>query len=82
MDDGQQGDFVSILNTTHLTQLTITDVERGNYYRFRYRVANVNGFSDWSEVAYLTPTSAPEAPAAPVFTSATSTTVTLTFTES
>jgi len=82
MDDGQQGDFVSILNTTYLSQLTITDVQRGNYYRFRYRVANVNGYSGWSSVAYLTPTSAPDAPPAPTFTSGTSTTVTLDLYES
>lgn len=82
MDDGNQGNFISVLNTTYLTQLTITDVERGNFYRFRYRVANVNGYSDWSSVAYLTPTSQPDAPPAPQFASGTSTTVTLNFEES
>lgn len=82
MDDGLQGDFVSILNTTNLSQLTITDVQRGNFYRFRYRVANVNGYSDWSSVAYLTPTSAPDAPPSPTFKSGTSTTVTLDLYES
>jgi len=82
MDDGSQGDFQSILNTTYLTQLTITDVQRGSYYRFRFRVANVNGFSSWSSVAFLTPTAAPEAPPTPSFTSGTTTTVTLGLEES
>lgn len=79
MDDGNQGDFYSVLNTTHLTQLSITDVTRGNFYRFRYRVSNINGYSDWSDTSYLTPTAAPDAPPAPTFTSATSSQVTLAF---
>ena len=45
-------------------------------------MSNVNGYSSYSEVSYITPFSVPDAPAQPIFVSATLDSVTLTFTES
>ena len=52
-------------------------ISRGKLYRFRYRVGNVNGYSIYSDIAYISAFSVPEAPPAPVFYDADSTTVTL-----
>lgn len=82
MDDGKLGEFNSVQVSSFLTSYVAVDVEKGHTYRFRYRVANVNGFSPYSEVAYIFPFAVPDAPAEPVFVSATTTSVTLTFSES
>jgi len=66
MDDGEQGEFVTILNSTQKTSLVVTeDIQRGNIYRFRYRVQNVNGWSPYSDISYIKPRSIPTAPPAP-----------------
>jgi hypothetical protein len=52
-------------------------VVRGLIYRFRYRVYNINGWSAYSDVAYLFAFQAPAAPPRPTFISATDTSVTL-----
>jgi hypothetical protein len=57
-------------------------ISRGKTYRFRYRVSNINGWSLWSDVAYISAFSIPSAPPAPLFKEATSTTVTLTLLDS
>ena len=75
-DDGNEGDFFTILLSAQQTQLLVKDgIERGNYYRFRYRVRNVNGWSDWSDTGYIVAFSVPEAPPAPQFIDATTTTI-------
>ena len=52
-------------------------IQRGNIYRFRYRVRNVNGWSEYSNIAYIEAYSIPEPPPAPIFQDADATTVTL-----
>jgi hypothetical protein len=54
MDDGDSGEFTTIFTSAHETAYLVTEnIERGNYYRFRYRVMNVIGYSSYSEVAYI-----------------------------
>ena len=66
-----------------MTTLLITNgIYRGRIYRFRYRVRNINGWSPFSEVAYISAFSIPLAPPTPKFVSGTATTVTLAFSES
>ena len=58
-----EGDFSTLLVTSQQDSLIVTNgISRGNIYRFRYRVSNVNGWSDWSEVSYISAFSIPEAP--------------------
>ena len=82
MDDGRLGEFQQVQMSSFLTSYIATDVDKGYTYRFRYRIANVNGHSPYSEVSYIYPFSVPDAPAKPVFVSATQESVTLSFTES
>jgi hypothetical protein len=83
MDDGDQGDFTTILTTSQETTFVITDnIVVGNIYRFRYRVKNIIGWSDYSDVSYLSPYSIPSTPVAPIYVSGTSSTVTLYLTPS
>ena len=72
MDDGDQGDFRVIFNSSHLTQFTQRDsIVAGKFYRFRYRVSNVNGWSDYSSIAAIQATQPPAQPEMPSFISAT-----------
>ena len=42
MDDGDEGDFTTILETSQDTSYVVTEgITRGKTYRFRYRVKNV-----------------------------------------
>ena len=83
MDDGLQGDFTTIFSTVDRDYLIVaSNITRGHNYRFRYRSKNVNGYSEYSDTAYIYAFSTPGAPPAPTFTSATDTTVTLGLTQS
>jgi len=83
MDDGDSGEFSTIFASDHQTRLLVMEgIERGRYYRFRYRVMNVVGYSAYSEVAYIQAVDVPETPARPTFVSATDTTITLSIIES
>lgn len=57
MDNGQGGDFISLIgyNSDNLdSTFTVTSkIEEGVYYRFRYRAKNVNGWSDFSPITYI-----------------------------
>ncbi len=55
----------------------MTGVEIGQYYRFRYRVRNVIGWSTFSDTSYMAPYAIPDSPPEPTYVSGTSTTVTL-----
>jgi hypothetical protein len=80
MDDGNQGPFTSILVTSSRSFFIVTSgVQIGLQYRFRYHVGNVNGWSDYSDISYITAFAPPEAPPAPTFNSGTDTSVTLNF---
>ena len=82
MDDGRLGEFYTVQVSSSLTQYIATGADKGYTYRFRYRVSNINGYSQFSEVSYIMPFSVPDAPARPVFVSATEEQVTLTLFES
>lgn len=77
MDDGLGGDYVEVYCTSHYTYYLEEDVVRGRTYRFRYRVRNAAGWSDYSETAYIKPSSAPEAPPQPIFVDGSDTTIEL-----
>jgi len=53
MDDGRQGEFKRVLVTISTTTSYTMSVERGLIYRFKFRTANVNGWSDFSEIGYM-----------------------------
>lgn len=53
MDDGSTDDFFTILLTESETSLMIYDTIVDNYYKFRYRVKNKVGWSEYSDVSYL-----------------------------
>ena len=70
-DDGAGGDLSSLYGAAAAFQsnlaLTFTDfdVVKGTTYRYMYRARNVNGWGDFSEVAYLFAASVPAQPRAP-----------------
>ena len=81
MDDGVQGDFTTIFSTIDRDYYIVSaGIIRGRNYRFRFRSKNVNGYSDYSDIAYIYAFSIPGTPAAPIFSSATDTEVTLALT--
>ena len=82
MDDGLGGEFTTVFCSTHQTSYTTTNVVRGRVYRFKYRVRNAAGWSAYSETAYITPSTKPEAPPKPKFVSGTDTQIVLSFEES
>jgi hypothetical protein len=83
MDDGDSGEFSTIYTSEHETSYSVSEgIERGRYYRFRYRVMNVIGYSDYSEVAYIQAVDVPATPARPLFVSATDSTITVSIIES
>lgn len=81
MDNGQGGDFISLIgyDSDNLdSTFTVTSkIEEGVYYRFRYRAKNVNGWSDFSPITYIQAATIPLRPPAPVFMTATSTSIVL-----
>jgi hypothetical protein len=83
MDDGASGEFSTIFTSEHLTTFTVTaNIQRGRYYRFRYRAKNVIGYSEYSDVSYIQAVAAPTKPATPKFISATDTSITIQLFES
>ena len=51
----------------------------GEVYRFRFRVKNVYGFGDYSDVAFITASEKPLQAQQPTFLSATDSSITLEF---
>lgn len=83
MDDGLSGEFSTVFTSYQQTFYTANEtIVRGRYYRFRYRVHNVVGASEWSDAAYIQATEAPTKPEAPNFVNATDTTLTVSLIES
>jgi hypothetical protein len=62
------------LETTYTKAYNIT---QGTMYRFRYRCRNVNGWSSYSPITYIAAATIPVRPPAPVFSTATATSITL-----
>jgi hypothetical protein len=60
-------------------EVNVNDDLKGLQFKFKYRVANINGWSDFSDEGYIFAFSSPERPPAPRFVSADSTSVTLGF---
>ena len=77
MDNGLGDIFTSVFCSTHKTTYTTTDVVRGRNYRFRFRVRNAAGWSGYSAVTYVTPSSKPETPPQPTFVSGSDTQIVL-----
>ena len=66
MDDGKAGEFKVIFTTSEVTTYVVTEgIFRGRNYRFRYRVRNVNGWSPFSDIGFITAFSIPNTPPAP-----------------
>jgi hypothetical protein len=66
MDDGDAGDFGLIFSTSEVFSYVVTQgIQRGKIYRFRYRVRNINGWSPFSEISFITAFSIPSTPPAP-----------------
>lgn len=62
MDNGLGGDFSTITGfdqNNMATQATLTNVIKGRTYRFRYQAKNINGWSVWSDIAYIKAAIAP-----------------------
>jgi hypothetical protein len=70
-DDGAGGDLESLYGTAAefqsnlATIFTDFNVIKGITYRYMYRARNINGWGDFSEVAYLFAASVPQQPQAP-----------------
>lgn len=81
IDDGNGGEFVSLygdlVNTMTLTYTFSNNVQKGDTYRARYRALNQVGWSGFSPIGYLIAASVPDAPQAPQFVSATTTTISI-----
>jgi hypothetical protein len=76
-DDGPQTEFTTIFRSFHQTQYTFLEPVRGQIYRFRYRVRNIRGWSDYSDITYAIVSTKPDPPPKPSFTSGTDTQVQL-----
>jgi hypothetical protein len=67
MDDGLGGDFVSLTGFSPLSMIqhfSITEnIVKGRDHRFRYRVKNAVGWSEFSEESYVLAAVVPSAPA-------------------
>ena len=72
-----------IYQTSTRDYFVVTEgIQRGLQYRFKYRTENVNGWSEFSDIAYIYAFAVPEKPAAPVYLSGTDDSVTLKLTAS
>ena len=81
VDDGAGGSFYvlyGILTDSLSTTYTIsTDIREGQTYRFRYRLKNEVGWSDYSLVTYAKAMAVSEIPPAPEYVSSSDTSITL-----
>ncbi len=78
MDNGQNGDFISVAgdinNISLVRSFTITQgIVKGYTYRFRYRVQNIIGWTVFSPVTYILAASVPQKPPQPVVVSSSDT---------
>lgn len=83
IDDGEGGEFRTVggypINSM-LTEYTVTEgIEKGKTYRTKYRVLNAAGWSDYSDIFFITAATVPAAPPAPTLSSSSATSITLAF---
>ena len=88
MDDGQNGEFVTIpgsgneLVNSMQRYFTISNgIVKGRTYRFKYRVKNQIGWSEFSDETYILAASVPSKPKAPIYVSSTDASIELAFSE-
>ena len=83
IDDGNNGGFTTIAGypSDSLQRIFIitTGISKGNSYGVRYRSRNSIGFSDYSSITYILAGEAPSAPSIPVFSTANSSQLSITF---
>ncbi len=81
MDDGFGGQFVSLIggefDVLQTSMLISNGIVKGGNYRLKYRCKNINGWSDFSPIAYIMAAEVPAIPKAPTLIQATATTMTL-----
>lgn len=82
MDNGQGGDFTSLLGFNDESLKTTFTVESekivsGGIYRFRYRTMNTNGWSQFSPITHIKAATIPQRPPAPVLKSSAADSITL-----
>ena len=65
--------------TTMRTSRTFTGLKKGSLYRFSYRVKNINGWSEMSDIVAIRAAIVPGQPKAPELLSASATTISLQF---
>lgn len=82
MDDGQGGDFTTVtgydaadLSTTH----TATGLTKGFSYGFKYACKNENGWSEFSDITYISAADVPAKPDTPTLVSASDSDINLQF---
>jgi hypothetical protein len=71
MDDGHGGHFQSLGGfTSNLLDTSYTiehGIESGKFYRFRYRIRNANGWSEFSPISRIKAATLPAKPVDPIF---------------
>lgn len=71
------------MNFSLSTAYTVSGLNRGKVYGFRYRAVNINGAGGWSAVEFITAATIPSAPnKAPVYASSTDSQIELVLTRS
>ena len=82
IDDGTGGDFSTILGGDSnvylgLSAQTSNNIVQGHTYRVIVRARNINGWSAFSDIAYVLAASKPDPPPKPTYVTSTSTSITL-----
>ena len=73
MDDGINGAFSSLKTSQQTSILIDSNIIKGRTYRFKYRVRNINGWSEYSEISYIDAADKPATPKQIQYVSATTT---------
>lgn len=70
-DNGEGGDFFYVFHQDSVLAESYIDygLENGKEYRYKYRARNINGWSEFSDVAYLIAADVPSKPPTPVLLS-------------
>jgi hypothetical protein len=86
VDNGFGGDFTPLIgfeeDSLETEFLFTENLHQSDYFRFRYRAKNVNGWGPFSPIAHLKAATVPQRPPKPAFVTADSTSVSLRLFES